>query len=65
LTNLRIVKANLLTILAFDVIASDEERVDGVGFLDIQPVQNIEAFLLEAGSLTHQTDVAIGNVKFL
>ena len=41
--------------MAFNVVAADEESLNEVGFLDLQPVNTIEAFLLEAGSLTHLT----------
>ena len=44
--------------------ATDEKRVDGVGFLDLQPVDTVEAWLLEAGSLTHPTNVTIENGNF-
>jgi len=47
--------------MAFNVVATDEgcnglmELVSG--FLDLQPVKTIEAFLLEAGSLTYPTNM--------
>ena len=43
--------------MAFNVVAIDEGWVNGVGFLDLQPVKTIEAFLLEAGRLTYPTNM--------
>ena len=47
--------------MAFNVVATDEGWVNGVGFLDLQPVKTIETFLFEAGSLTWPLKI----VKFL
>ena len=50
--------------LTFNVADTQKKSTNGVGFLYPQPIKTIEAWLLEAGNLTHPNDVAIENVKF-
>ena len=65
-TNFRIVKAILLIIMGCNVVVTDEEWVNEIGFIDIQPVgKSIEAWLLKAGCLPHPTNVSIETGKFL
>ena len=64
-TNFRIVKAILLIIMGCNVVVTDEDWVNGVGFIDIRPVKTIEAWLLKAGCLPHPTNVSIETGKFL
>ena len=52
-TNLESLKLILLIIMACNVVVTDEESLNRVGFLDLQPVNTIEALLSEACCLTH------------